>query len=356
MKKRGQVTVFVILGIVIVVAVVILIYLAASKTRTAESEITASQVDIDSAMREVNELVHSCLEKIGKDAIISAATYGGYATVTTDIFHPDNCFSENYRLKRVVYNGAGDDCYRISYVYPCDDNPSNYCTGVLDELKTSLSGSGDRVIEKCLERYVNVELDQCTKDFRSIRSNGWEVVNDVVPLGSDGTAEPTKYYRTNVVLDPDGGTFFNLQIPRRFSKGTDSFVISDFNYESVTNFHKLIGDLAYDLVKNYALDNGRLRPEVERSARYASFNPSGFTFIYGQSTITLAKIFGIWDNRDPDVKLYFMFSIKNFPCQPGQDPAIDKCCISDVTNSATCYTEQELMQVLNEVRRECVEE
>ena len=353
MEKRGQVAVFVILGIVIVVAVVILIYLAANRTRTSESEITASQVDVDGAMREVNELVHSCLEKIGKDAIISAAKYGGYATVTTDIFHPDNCFSENYRLKRVVYNGAGDDCYRISYVYPCDDNPSNYCTGVLDELKTSLDNPNGRVIERCLEKYVNIEFDQCAKEFGSLKLNGWEVQDDDVPLASDGTADVARYYRTRVILNLDGGTFFNLQIPRRFSKGADSFTINDFDYEHITNFHKLIGELAYDLVNNYALDNGRLR--LDRSNRYANFNPNGFTFIYSQSTITLAEIFGIWDNRDPDVKLYFMFSIKNLPCQPGQDPAIDKCCIPDATNSATCYTEQEFIQVLNEVRRECVE-
>ncbi len=78
MKKRCQVTLFIIIGIVILVIVGLLIYLTTYVTKKGiEKEITKSE-NIPLAVQPIKTYIETCLDKTAKDAIILIGKQGGY--------------------------------------------------------------------------------------------------------------------------------------------------------------------------------------------------------------------------------------------------------------------------------------
>ncbi|MEA3378464.1 MAG: hypothetical protein U9Q69_02375, partial [Nanoarchaeota archaeon] len=79
-KKRGQVTIFVILGIVIVALIVL--FLAFRKDILPPS----SQSGINSEMRAAKKMIENCLEASADDHIRTIGIQGGYLTPGLDTF------------------------------------------------------------------------------------------------------------------------------------------------------------------------------------------------------------------------------------------------------------------------------
>src|SRR3989344_3561249 len=75
MEKRGQVTTFAILGVVILITISIVFIVISSRNKTVESEISAS--NIDEVRRQVNLDVKLCFESIVENGILNGARHGG---------------------------------------------------------------------------------------------------------------------------------------------------------------------------------------------------------------------------------------------------------------------------------------
>ena len=74
MQKRGQVTVFVIVGVVVLLAVGIVIYMTNDYSQSKIEETIQTNPDIGA----VNEFVQNCVDDIAKEAIVWIGATGGY--------------------------------------------------------------------------------------------------------------------------------------------------------------------------------------------------------------------------------------------------------------------------------------
>ncbi|MFH1592259.1 MAG: hypothetical protein ABIB47_02745 [Candidatus Woesearchaeota archaeon] len=348
MKKRGQTAAFVILGIVIVVVVVVLVYLAGTRTRTAQTEVSATQGDIDNAIKEVNELVETCFEKVARSAIKSAGTYGGFASKSARPGDPGNCFPPNLDGERfgIPFLSRGPDVFRVAYIYGCDDHLRTggppYCQEILFGLR-----DGDNLgpIQNCMEKYFENSFETCVKNFNNLESRGWEIEENEDLLLLSGETITTfggKRYRVEVKIESDRGILFTLQIPRTFSKGDQSFSINEFNYENSADFYKILTVFA-DELRNRAISGGALNPNyLSRKSEYGNYGASpdmdGYELESGAS-IFGADYFLINDTDNEDVEFQFGFWFKRFECAPGETPGDDGCCsFVEVNTTDNCIS------------------
>src|SRR3989338_5292014 len=110
MKKRCQITLFIIIGIVILIIVGLLVYLATYITKKGiEKEITKSE-KIPLAAQPIKTYIETCLDKTAKDAIILIGKQGGYiynsqgGTLIDFKTLDENAFFINYESNIISYN------------------------------------------------------------------------------------------------------------------------------------------------------------------------------------------------------------------------------------------------------------
>ena len=95
MQKRGQVTIFIIFGILILVTVFSFIYLNNYlKTKQLEQD-TADKLGLDLKTQSVKNLVENCIEEVGTKSIIQLGFHGGKKDLTGPFFD-EKVFDANY--------------------------------------------------------------------------------------------------------------------------------------------------------------------------------------------------------------------------------------------------------------------
>ncbi len=154
MKKRGQVTAFVILGIIIVALVLLLLY-----TKTDVFMFTPSPEDLDKVMSDIRTDVISCIGKVSDEPIRRIALQGGYLST------PEG----TYRLY---------DDVTISYLcYNMENDP---------RCRNRMLRKGD--MEEQLNKAIDFALSTCVnvKDFESGKikidtPEKWEVTTAINP-------------------------------------------------------------------------------------------------------------------------------------------------------------------------------
>lgn len=199
MKKRGQVTVFIILGIIILLSVVAFISIKSwiiTQEANVEEQKTLSAVSTGEATK---SYVESCIESTTRNAILDNSLSGGYFVLpkksTTNLF--DNV--------PYYYQNKND-------LYPTNN-----------------------VIAEEIAQYVDEMLFLCINDFRTFREQGYEIASQN-PV-SEASISPQKIIlRTNFPI--------TIQI------GTITKDISDFIVEvTATEFYQDILT-AREMVKN----------------------------------------------------------------------------------------------------------
>lgn len=292
MKKRGQVTVFVILGIIIVAVIAIVIYIDSLQNQENAPKTSAESTDISGLQKEVDTLVNLCLETLSEEALYDAAEHNGYAA---DGDNNWDCMpgSGSFSLTaiREIHVPITTDL-----TFPGGIPDFTHNTNVLTQL-----GNHDE-IENCLNAYIGKRLPGCI-DLERFKDQGW----DITP--TTGTIE------TKTELAPETGTSFKLKIPRTFTKergdGTSySFRINDYNYFSDIDllfFIDKVKELASRLAAANPAGTGNFDgiPETIRRGVYdtfateADFNPpSKYKFIYTISAVTKNDYFAIIDDKD----------------------------------------------------------
>ncbi|RME55049.1 hypothetical protein D6777_01715 [Candidatus Woesearchaeota archaeon] len=137
-KKRGQITIFVILGIVILATIILLI--------SFRKEIIppSSQTSINAQMKEVKQIVESCLENSAKGPIEKIALQGGYLSPSQDTFRLWNDTPISYL------------CFNIE--------DQDYCRNrllTLQNMESQLSKAIEESLPECLDfdnvRGVNIK-------------------------------------------------------------------------------------------------------------------------------------------------------------------------------------------------------
>src|SRR3989338_7169716 len=92
--KKGQVTLFVIIGILIILGVALFLIF---RERSVPTEQTISSIQIPSEFSPLNEFVTSCVTQVSKDAIIKAGQHGGYTDIRKYGIQPQGANPTNGR-------------------------------------------------------------------------------------------------------------------------------------------------------------------------------------------------------------------------------------------------------------------
>lgn len=164
MEKRGQVTAFVILGIVIVAVVLLLLY-----TRTNVFMITPSTEDLNKVMSDIRKDMVSCIAKTGDEPIRRIALQGGYLST------PEG----TYRLY---------DDYTVSYLcYNMEKDPRCMNRMLREaDMEKQLSEAIDFALSTC----VDVQKFKRFGNFEITTPKSWDVTTTINP---ESTSVEVKY-------------------------------------------------------------------------------------------------------------------------------------------------------------------
>jgi hypothetical protein len=185
MLKRGQITLFVIVGIVIIVALLIGIIMRSQLSDILQGVELAQGEAAKAKSLEIENYAEGCLEKISTEALINVFAQGGY-----------------YEVK----NGVELNTFVVPYYLDKDE-----------EEVPSLSD-----LEKSLSQYIAVNLDKCVKSFSSdldvgrgsvdvsLGNNVQIEVKQTLGLEMDDSLVRVKSY--GVVLDADVNGIYNKVI------------------------------------------------------------------------------------------------------------------------------------------------
>jgi len=197
MKKRCQITLFIIIGIVILIIVGLLVYLTTYITKKGiEKEITKSE-NIPLAVQPIKTYIETCLDKTAKDALILLGKQGGriYKTqggTLIDVKEIDvNSFFVNYNDNIVSYN-IYPPRYKIGGsfsdppLYPKEMFPYVWLTNTLPAIQP-LEGyfgisnmpplndsDGANSIHFQIGAYIDKHIGNCT-DLNVLEEQGFEI-------------------------------------------------------------------------------------------------------------------------------------------------------------------------------------
>lgn len=234
--KKGQVTIFVILGIVLVIVVSLFLTIR-SKTQTITTEIEISD---DSEVKQVQLFVTNCLSSVSREGIEKIGLSGGnlnlrglkVSPIPTDsdvfVFEPNNIPYWHY-LRDCEQSSIG--C--IASNQPALCKPGSPC--VLDGM------SGVNSIEEQLSTYVKDNLNHCISNFKYFK-NQFEIKEKEEP-------------EVGVIIG-DGNVVFNLNYP------LDIKSLSNNVQESITDFSTKLDVNFKDI---FELANGIIEAEREFS-------------------------------------------------------------------------------------------
>jgi hypothetical protein len=182
--KKGQITLFIVIGIVIVVSLSVLFYANSSMDRLD----TESVSEVPSDILPVKSFVESCIELVGKEAILWIGQHGGYFEL------PEESIDE-LSIKTAYYFYEGN----------------NYKPSKL-------------TIEQELSEYLDSELLNCVGDFSEFSEQGFEI--------NQGTLITSTIIRPNNVL-------FEVDFPIEINKDSSQFSLLTFTKSIEIGLYKI---------------------------------------------------------------------------------------------------------------------
>lgn len=153
MLKRGQITVFIILGVLVFGTIIAVVYLKSAGTQEG-MEAEETLVESGLAKDAITNYVESCLKKTIKDGILDNGLYGGYFTL------PEESTTGQINNAPIYYR-HGEDI-----------SPSN------------------EVIAGEISKYVDSWLYLCLDEFKPFIEQGYDIISG--NISSKGTLTPTK--------------------------------------------------------------------------------------------------------------------------------------------------------------------
>ncbi len=222
MQKRGQVTIYIIVGIVILAVFGIIFFLGSSVVKQDfQSEL--KNVKVPEQIKPVKGYLDSCIEDVVYNGAQILGSSGGYIDIPIDdlsrgIF---NEFSNSLEI------GSSEVAY---WYYKSSNN--------LD--KTQIPSIGD--MEKELEEYVNENVGFCLRDLDSFEYEGFDVEYDDFNVASNIEIKDThieaRIYAPTDIKKGDVGSYFDqhlVDVDVNLGKMYDS-ALEVFEKENDENF------------------------------------------------------------------------------------------------------------------------
>ena len=133
MKKRGQVTVFIILGVIILLSAISFFFLKDYMTTEQIKQDEADTLELSLNADKVKSEVNWCIDRTAKDAVITLGYYGGKDDLVGPFFD-EEVFDANY----LYYLGEKQ-------------------TSSIDDMEVILSGMMTEQLPKCFEKFESLK-------------------------------------------------------------------------------------------------------------------------------------------------------------------------------------------------------
>jgi len=200
MNKRGQVTLFVVLGILIVIIIATIFFLRTLTSEQAGRTGVTTTLALSNVKNRVDSLVNLCFTEFSDSIIYEAGEHGGYAVIEANYWqglpYGDGWGTEDHpQYLPLVYLQCGD----VSLMPDLSD------------------------VERSIENSIGYSLANldCLRNFDDFKIGGW---------GVEGT-------KIDVIADVnENGISLELNIPRTFTKDDKSFDIDNYHYSSNVAF------------------------------------------------------------------------------------------------------------------------
>jgi len=215
MRTKGQITIYIILGIIILFSIALSIYVA--------NRLWYSPVGVSESAAPVKNFVEACVQQVGADALIAVGSGGGYIYP----LNPENGFSvSSYPAEGDVLMLTQDSKNAVPYwFYMTTENTCRDC--MMASNKPSLEN-----IKEQVDLYVNSHLSECINSFKSFAEQGYEI--EAGSVDSD-------------VVFAEDSTKFVVDFPLKIKLSKLSSRIEDFDAVVDIPFKKV-----YDLASNIA--------------------------------------------------------------------------------------------------------
>ena len=236
--KRGQITVFIIIGIILLIAVGLGIYLYTTTAIRPLEEATLPAIQkVPAEVQPIQEYITSCVESTAKTALHRIGDYGGYTDASKFMFNP----VEPTEGDAVQF--SPDSELVIPYWWHLKSG--NSCTGKCEFSSNRpmlRKAEGSPSIEEQVSEYISAHLKECLAGFPSFTAQGFEFAEK-----GDVKTETTIAKENVVVL---------VKYPLQARKADKTFNLNEYAVSLELNLGEMY-KLAAELV-NAQAENGIL--------------------------------------------------------------------------------------------------
>ena len=202
-RKKAQITLFIILGIIVLLGVIAFIYLSSQKTKIGGGEIMEMQ-NVPPSFKPIVDYTTKCLEDISIIGFTKIGEHGGYIDIN-DPYLSGKVFSIKQDPTESDTLQLGNQ--NIVYWWYMDSpNSCSDCTW-----NSLIPTIGD--IEEQIDIYIGRELENCIGEFNTFKKQGFEITK--------GEIEPTTSINEQDVK-------ISLKYPLKIKRGDTEFEISNF--------------------------------------------------------------------------------------------------------------------------------
>ncbi|HLC47099.1 MAG TPA: hypothetical protein VJI75_05205 [Candidatus Nanoarchaeia archaeon] len=184
-SKKGQLTAFIIIGLILITVTAIFLYIRQGATERAIEvpEITES---IPSELQPVRSAVEQCINLLGTDAVKLIGIHGGYiGTSQEDFRYTSRAFNTFNSVDRptesevLAVDNAGE--WTVPYWRFMDS--ANDCRSCRLTLNVPpLSGGASNSISSQISKYVSSNLAQCLGGFAQLQRQGFTITERAQPV------------------------------------------------------------------------------------------------------------------------------------------------------------------------------
>ena len=232
LKKRGQISIFIIVGIIILLASGLVLYVRVRAQRIEGVELIVEK--IPTQLYPIKTFIEQCIDKTATDAVILIGESGGYTNLNEfGITHT----SDPTTSQAVEF--SPESSMNVAYWWYLKS--SNDCSGncefssEMPDLKSEMKKGSERSfmdssIEVQVDRYVNKNLNKCLNDFSDFEDQGFEV------------RELGKITTTTTIRQDD--VLVSIDYPLEIKKGEVKSKVSQF-FTTIDINLKKIHELAF---------------------------------------------------------------------------------------------------------------
>ncbi|MGV8086448.1 MAG: hypothetical protein ACP5N1_02345 [Candidatus Woesearchaeota archaeon] len=165
-NKRGQITIFIIIGIILLFIVALTIYFSSSFNKVRPP---VQQLLVDDELKPIQVYVTDCLSATAKEGLIRLGQNGGYITVPSgmkiDPVRPQNSDAIFFDPQVIPYWYYMKPCSESSIGCIIVTNPSVCEKGV----RCIVPYTGDNSIEEQLNTFIETNIDKCLANFEPFK-------------------------------------------------------------------------------------------------------------------------------------------------------------------------------------------